>query len=101
MLAALDILQRLDDEALTVVCVGPAGLSGALVVKHVGVRYKAICLDTLYLDAEDAAGDHHADLRVLFQGELAIVGHFVANRVVVLLNVADLLTDLVLEGAAF
>ena len=70
-------------------------------VKHVSVRNKSVCLDTLYLDAEDATGDHHADLGVLFQGELAIVGHLVADSVIVLLDVTNLLADLVLEGAAF
>ena len=100
LLATLDVLERLDDEALPLVGVCPAGLARALVVQHIGVRHEAIGLHTLYLDAKDATGDHHSNLRVLLQRELTIVGHFVADRVVVLLDIADFLADLLLERAS-
>ena len=70
-------------------------------IEHVSVRHKAICLYTLDTDAEDTACYHHADFGVLLQGELAVVWHLVTNRVIVLLNVANFLADLVLEGATF
>ena len=70
-------------------------------VEHVGVGDKAVSLDTFDLDAEDTTCDHHANLRVLLQTELAIIRHFIANRVIILLNVANFLRDLVLERTAF
>ena len=100
LLATFDVFEGLDDEALAVVGVAPAGLAGALVVQHVGVGDEAVRLHALNLDAEDAAGDHHANLRVLLQAELAIVWHLVADRVVVLLDVPYFLRYLVLKRAA-
>lgn len=67
LLAALNILQSLNDEALTVIGVGPAGLSGALMIKHVSVRDEAVCLDPINLNAKDSTADHHTDLRVLLE----------------------------------
>ena len=68
-------------------------------VKHVCVRNETICLDAFYLDTENATGDHHSNLRILLQRKLSIVRHFIANRVIVLLDVTNLLGDLVLEWA--
>ena len=62
MLATLYVLQRLDDEALPVICVRPARLARPLVVKHVGVGDEAVCLDALDLDAKDATCHHHPNL---------------------------------------
>jgi hypothetical protein len=49
------------------------------------------------LNAEDSGGDHHSDLRVLFQGELNVFGHLFADKVVVSLYVFDLFFYLVQE----
>ena len=100
LFTALDVFQSFDDEALSVVRVGPARLPWSLVVQHICVGNESVGLDTLNLDAKDATGDHHTDLRVFFQAELAIVGHFIANRVIVLLDISNFLRDLVLEGAS-
>lgn len=97
LFSTLDVLKSFDDKALTVISVTPACLSGALVIEHVGIRDEAVGLDSLDLDAEDTTSDHHADLRVLFEGELAIVRNFIADGVIVLLNISDLFRDLVLE----
>ena len=101
LFSTFDVFKSLNDETLTVVGVTPASLSGALVVKHVSVRDEAVGLDTFNLDAKDTTSNHHADLRVLLEGELTIVGNFVANRVVVLLDVSDFLRNLVLEWTSF
>lgn len=101
LLTALNVLQCLDDEALAFIRVSPAGLARTLVIKHISIRNKAVCLNTLNVNAKDATSDHHANLRVLLQTELTVVLHLVANGVVVLLDVPDLFTDLVLEGATF
>ena len=69
-------------------------------VKHISVRHETICLDAFHLDAENTTGDHHANLRILLQRELSIVRHFMANHVIVLRYVLNLLGDLVLEWAA-
>ena len=100
LLSALDVLQGLDDEATAIISVRPARLPRSLVIKHVSVGYKAIGFHSLNINAKDATSDHHSNLRVLFESELAIFGHLVANRVIVLLNVSDFVRDLVLEGAA-
>ena len=100
MLSSLDVLQRLNDEALTFICVAPTGLSGAFMVKHISIWDKSISLNTLHLDSEDATGDHHSNLRVLFQRELTIVWHLIAYSIVVLLNVSYFFSDLILEGTA-
>ena len=68
-------------------------------VKHVCVRNETICLDAFYLDTENTTGNHHSNLRILLQRELSIVRHFIANRVIILLDVTNLLGDLVLEWA--
>ena len=70
-------------------------------IQHVGVRDEAISLLTFNLDSENTRSDHHANLRVFFQTELAIVRDFLADEVVVLLDITDFLADLVLEGTAF
>ena len=101
LLSTLDVLKSLNDESLAIISISPAGLARAFVIQHVCVWNETICLDTFDLDAENTARYHHANLGVLLQGELAIVRNFVANRVVVLLDVSNFFTDLILEGAAF
>ena len=101
MFTSLDILKRFNDETTTIISVIPTGLSRALMVKHIGVGNKSISFDTFDINAENTTGDHHSDLRVLLQGELAIVRHLVADKVVVSLDVDDFLRNLVLEGTAF
>ena len=101
LLTTLYVLERLDDEALTLICVGPASLARTLVIEHIGVGYKAVSLHSLDLDTEDAAGDHHADFRVLLQRELLVVGDLVADSVIVLLDVTDFFANLLLERATF
>ena len=99
MLSTLDVFKSLNDEALAVISVGPASLAGSLMVQHVGVGDEAVSLDAFNLDAKDSTCDHHSDFGVLLQGELSVVGHLTANRVVVLLDVPDFLRNLVLERA--
>ena len=70
-------------------------------IKHVSVRDKTIGFHSLNVNTEDAASDHHSNLRVFLKGELAIFGDLVANRVIVLLYVSDFIRDLVLEWATF
>lgn len=99
MVSTGNVFEGLNDEALAVVGVRPARLSGSLVVQHISVGNEAIRLDSFHVDAEDAARHHHADLRVLLEGENLILGHLCANGVIVLLDVADFFGDLILEGA--
>ena len=100
LLTTLDVLEGLNDETLAVVSVRPARLTGSLVVQHICVGDESISLHSLDIDAEDATGNHHSNLGVLLKGELFILGHLCANGVVVLLDVADFFTDLVLERTA-
>ena len=69
-------------------------------VKHIGVGDESVSLHAIDIDSENTTGDHHTNLRVLLQGELAIVRHLSANQVVIGLDVDDFLGDLVLEGTA-
>jgi hypothetical protein len=71
------------------------------VIQHIRIRNKTICLHALDLDSENTTGDHHADFRVLLEGELAIFGHLGANSVIVLLDVFNFFANLVLERTAF
>ena len=68
-------------------------------IKHVSVGDEAIGFHPLNVNTKDAASDHHSNLRVLLKSELAILGHLIANRVIVLLYVSDFIRDLVLERA--
>jgi hypothetical protein len=70
------------------------------VIKHVGVRDKSISFVTLDLDAKNAAGNHHAHFRVLFDGEDLVVGDFFADQIVVRLNILNFVGDLHLERTA-
>jgi hypothetical protein len=83
LLSPLDVVEGLDHEAATVVRVVPGRLAWALVVEHVRVGNEAVGLHPLYLDAEDATGDHHADLGILTEGELSEFGNFFTDKVVV------------------
>jgi hypothetical protein len=83
LLSPLDVVEGLDHEAAAVVRVVPGRLPWALVVEHVRVGNEAVGLHALYLDAEDATGDHHADLGVLTEGELSEFGNFFTDEVVV------------------
>ncbi len=67
-------------------------------IEHVGVRDKSVCFVTLDLDAENAACNHHAHFRVLFDGEHLVFGDFLADQIVVSLNVFNFVGDLHLEG---
>ena len=58
-------------------------------IEHVCVGDEAISFHTFDLNAEYSAGHHHANLTVLLQAELAVVGHLVADHVVVLLNITN------------
>jgi hypothetical protein len=89
LLASFDVFESLNDEALAVISVSPAGLAGSLMVQHIGVGDEAVSLDALNLDAKDSTGNHHSDFGVLLEGELSVVRYLVANRVVVLLDVPD------------
>ena len=85
---------------MLLICVVPGGLSGALVIKHVGIGDKAVGLDTIYLDAENTTRDHHSDFRVLTERELSEFRDFLANKVVVSLDINNFLFNLIKEGAA-
>lgn len=69
-------------------------------IEHVSIGDEAVGFHSLNINTKDATSDHHSNLRVLLKRELAIFGHFVANRVIVLLYVSDFVRDLVLEWAA-
>ena len=66
-------------------------------IEHIGVRDKSISLVTLDLDAKNAAGNHHAHFRVLFDGEDLVVGDFLADQIVVRLYILNFVGDLHLE----
>ena len=100
LLTTLYVLKSLNNEALPVVGVRPTRLPRPFVVKHVGVGDKAIRLGTLDLDAKYAARHHHPNLRVLLKRELPVLWHLRAYHIVVLLDVADFFTNLVLERTA-
>jgi len=97
LLSPLDIFKGFDNEPLTVISVRPARLPGTLMVQHVCIGDEAVGLDTLDLDAKDSTCHHHSDFGVLLERELPILRHLIANCIVVLLDVSDFLTDLVLE----
>ena len=69
-------------------------------IEHVCVRDEAISLDSFNLDAEDSTSHHHSYFRVFLKRELTIIGHLIANRVIVLLNISNFLRDLILKGTA-
>jgi hypothetical protein len=101
LLAPLDVVSCFDDEAFTLITVGPLGPLWSLMVQHVSVRYEAIGLDAFDRDSEDTTADHHAHFTVLFKRELAEVRHLGSDQVVVFLDVADFVCNYVLHGAAF
>jgi len=76
LLASLNVVSCLNDEAFTLITVRPLGLFGSLVVQHVSVGDKAISLYALNRNAEDATADHHSHFTVLPERELAEVRHF-------------------------
>jgi hypothetical protein len=43
------------------------------VVQHVSVWHETICFHTVYGDAENSAGNHHAHLGVLLKCKLFVV----------------------------
>jgi len=49
-------------------------------IKHVSISYKCVRFMSVYLDAEDAGGNHHSKLTVLFQRELLVLWNFLANH---------------------
>jgi hypothetical protein len=61
LLSSLYVVQGLNHKAASIVCVVPGSLPRALVVEHVSVGHKAISLHSLDLNAENTAGNHHAD----------------------------------------
>ncbi len=101
LLSTWNVLKSLNYETLSVICVRPACLTRSLMIQHISIRHKSVCLDPLDLNSENATGYHHSDFRVLFQRELTIFGHLVAYCVIVLLDVFYLLADLILKGTAF
>ncbi len=53
LLTSLDVVQCLNNETSTVVCIVPGGLSRALVIEHVSIGHKTVSLDALNLDTEN------------------------------------------------
>jgi hypothetical protein len=49
-------------------------------VKHVSVGYKCVRFVSINLDPEDAGGNHHSKLTVLFQRELLVLWNLLANH---------------------
>lgn len=97
LVTSSDVFACFNDEAAPIVVVSPAGLAGPSVIEHIGVRDKSISLVTLDLDAKNAAGNHHAHFRVLFDGEDLVVGDFLADQIVVRLYILNFVGDLHLE----
>jgi hypothetical protein len=59
-------------------------------VQHVSVGDEGVRLMAVYLDSKNARSYHHSEFTVLFEGELFILGHLLANHRVVGLDVFDL-----------
>ena len=93
-----DVLNCLNNEASPLVRIGPGGLPGSLMIQHVRIGNETISFDAFNVDAENARGNHHANLTVLFKTKLAILGNLLDNQVIVGLDIFDFLGDLVLEG---
>ena len=66
-------------------------------IKHISIGDESIGLIAIDIDAKDTTRDHHAELTVLFQGELPILWHRIANCIVILLNVLYFLGYLLIE----
>ena len=100
LLTSWNVFDSLDNEALLLINVLPASLSGALMVEHVGITAETVSFESFDADTKDARCNHHSQFTVLFDGELGELGHTVANGVVVSLYVVNLVNDLVEEGTA-
>lgn len=101
MLSSLDVLNSLNYEPLALIGVGPRSLSWSLVVQHIRIGYETISLDAFDLDAKDSRGDHHPYFGILPNWELSILGDFLADEIIVSLDVFYLLFNLVQEGTPF
>lgn len=95
LLSSPDVFHGFNNEPSLLVGVAPSSLPGSLVIEHVCIGNKTICLDPLDLNTEDSTGDHHPDLRVLLDWKLSILWHFLADEVIILLDVFYLLMNLI------
>ena len=93
-LAPLNIANCVDDKALPLVAISPTSFTGSLVIKHVCVGDKAVGFVSVHGDAENTTGHQQAHLLVLLERELRILGHLLADDVIVLTHVDDLIIDL-------
>ena len=93
-LASLNIADCVDDESLALVAVSPTGLTGSLVIKHVCIGDKSVGFVTVHRDAENPTGHQEAHLLVLLERELGELGHLLADNIVVLAHIRDLVIDL-------
>ena len=59
-------------------------------VQHVGICDEGVCFVAVYLDSKNARSYHHSEFTVLLEGELFVLGHFLANHRVVSLDIFDL-----------
>ena len=101
LLSSFDVICCFDDEPLSFITVGPLGFLGSLVIKHVCIGYKAVSLDTVYWDSEDAAANHHTHFAVLLQRKLFELWHLGANHSVIRMNVLYFVSDNILHGTSF
>lgn len=93
-LASLDVDNRIDDEALSLVTVCPRCFTRPLMIQHVCVRDKSICFVAVDRNAEDAAGNKQTHLLVLLERELRVLGDFLTNEIVILLHIVYFVLDL-------
>jgi hypothetical protein len=100
LLASLDIVQGVNYESTAVICIVPCSLSGAFMVQHICICNEAVGFNTINLNTKDSAGDHHADLRVLTDGELCKLWNFLTYQIVIGLNVNYFLLNLIQEGTS-
>jgi len=91
LVTTFDILKRFNNKALTLVTKLPTRLPGASMVQHVSVGNEGVSLVPVDRDSENTRCHHHAVLTVLLQGELLVLGHFLADELVIGLDVFDLI----------
>jgi hypothetical protein len=97
LITSLDVIDRLNHETSSVICVVPSGLSGSLMVEHVSIGNKTISLHTFNLNTENAAGHHHADFGIFLDWELSESWDFLTNQVIVCFDVNYFFLNLIKE----
>lgn len=97
LVTSLNIFHCFNDETLSVISVSPSGLSGSSVVEHISIGNETISLHIVHLNTKDSARHHVTQLSVLLDWELGELRYFLADQVIVLFDVINLLSNLVNE----